>query len=124
MNIANRLPSAANPRWDGARILFQIEIAGQLVSCAISRAALQELRREQPITSGDLLRQFAAVRGAISTIATNMFAGTFGDGRGTLHISVGDIHDPPSSPVVALQAARRAACVETHHPARLTSVAA
>lgn len=43
MNIVSRLTSVARPRWDGSRVLFEIEVAGRPVACAISRAALQEL---------------------------------------------------------------------------------
>jgi hypothetical protein len=108
MNIVRRLRSVIKPRkprWDGSRILFEIEIAGRPVVCAISRAALQELSGCHHIASGDLLRRFADGRDRIEEIAASIFAIRPESVTGTLHIWADDIDDPPSAPAVARQAA-------------------
>jgi Protein of unknown function (DUF1488) len=103
MNIVKRLPSVTRPRWDGSRVLFQIEVAGRPVACAISRAALQEVSGCHHIASADLLRRFADGRDRIEEIATNIFAMRSESVTGTLHIWANDIDDPPSAPAVARQ---------------------
>jgi len=85
--------------------LFQIEVAGKPVTCAISRAALQEVSGCHYIASGDLLRRFADGRNRIEEIATSMFAMRPESVTGTLHIWADDIDDPPSAPAIAHQAA-------------------
>jgi hypothetical protein len=105
MNIVKRLPSVTRPRWDGSRVLFQIEVAGSPVACAISRAALQEVSGCHHIAPGDLLRRFAEGRERIEEIALNIFAMRSESVTGTLHIWADDIDDPPSSPAVAAQLA-------------------
>jgi hypothetical protein len=102
MNIIRTLRS---PRWNGSCVLFEIEVAGRPVACAISRAALQELSGSRHIASGDLLRRFADGRNRIEEIATSIFAMRPGSVTGTLHIWADDIDDPPSAPAVAHQAA-------------------
>jgi Protein of unknown function (DUF1488) len=104
MNIVRNLRSVTNPRWDGACILFRIEVAGRAISCAISRIALQELSGCRHIPSSDLLRRFAEGRDRIEEIATNIFAMRPDGVTGTLHIWADDIDDPPSAPTVAHQA--------------------
>lgn len=105
MNIVRKLRSVTKPRWDGSRVLFEIEVAGTPVACAISRAALQELSGCHHIASGDLLRRFADGRDRIEEIATSIFAMRPESVTGTLHIWADDIDDPPSAPAVARQAA-------------------
>jgi hypothetical protein len=105
MNSVERMRSVTRPRWDGNRVLFEMEIAGRPVACAISRAALQELSGCHHIASGDLLRRFANGRGRIEEIASGIFATRPENVTGTLHIWADDIDDPPSAPAVASQLA-------------------
>jgi len=105
MTISNRPRSVKKPRWDGSRVLFEIEVAGTPVACAISRAALQELSGRRHISSGDLLSRFADGRERIEEIAASIFAIRPESVTGTLHIWADDIDDPPSAPAVACQAA-------------------
>ena len=105
MNIVKRVRSVTRPRWDGSRVLFEIEAAGRPVACAISRAALQELSGCHHIASGDLLRRFADGRDRIEELATRIFAIRPENVTGTLHIWADDIDDPPPPPTVACQAA-------------------
>jgi hypothetical protein len=104
VNIVRNLRSVTNPQWNGACILFQIEVAGRAISCAISRVALQELSGCRHIRSSDLLRRFADGRERIEEIATNIFAVRPDGVTGTLHIWADDIDDPPSGTVVARRA--------------------
>jgi hypothetical protein len=104
VNIVRKLRSVTNPRWDGACILFRIEVAGRAISCAISRVALQELSGCRHIPSSDLLRRFADGRERIEEIANKIFAIRPDGVTGTLHIWAGDIDDPPSGTVIARQA--------------------
>jgi len=105
MDIVRRLRSVKKPRWDGSRVLFEIEVAGRPVACAISCAALQELSGCRYIASGDVLRRFADGRDRIEEIAASIFAVRPESVTGTLHIWADDIDDPPSAPAVARQAA-------------------
>ena len=105
MNIVRKLWSVTKPRWDGSRVLFEIEVAGRPVACAISRAALQELNGCHHIASGDLLRRFAAGRDRIEEIAASIFAIRPESVTSTLHIWADDIDDPPSALAVVRQAA-------------------
>ena len=101
MDIVRRSWSVNKPRWDGSRVLFEIEVAGRPVACAVSRAALQELVGCRYIASGDLLRRFADGRERIEKIAASIFAVRPESVTGTLHIWADDIDDPPSAPAVA-----------------------
>lgn len=106
MKIAAGSQSIFKPRWDGSRVLFQIEVVGRSVACAISRAALQQVSGGRHIPSGDLLRRFADTRGRIEEIATDIFAVRPENVTGTLHIWADDIDDPPSAPAIACPAAQ------------------
>jgi hypothetical protein len=105
MMISNRPRSVKKPRWDGSRVLFEIEVAGTPVACAISRAALQELSGRRHIASTDLLRRFADGRERIEEIAASIFAIRPESVTGTLYIWADDIDDPPPAPAVACQTA-------------------
>lgn len=105
MSISASSQPAARPRWDGSCILFEAQVAGNLVACAISRAALQEVSGCHYIKADDLLRRFAEGRDKIEQIAAEMLAVRPESVTGTLHIWADDITDPPSAPAVARQAA-------------------
>lgn len=90
MNIVRRLRSVTRPRWNGSSVLFEIEVAGRPVACAISRAALQELSGCHHIASGDLLRRFAEGCDRIEEIAARIFAVRPESVTGTLHIWADD----------------------------------
>jgi Protein of unknown function (DUF1488) len=101
MSAVTEPRSARKPRWDGSSILFEMDIEGSLVSCAISRGALQEVSGCHYIANGDLLRRFAAGRDQIEKIASGIFAVRPVSVTGTLHIWSDDVSDPPSAPAVA-----------------------
>lgn len=66
-------PVAAKPRWDGSRVVFEIEVDGELVACAISRSALQDISGVRRFAPVDLLRGFSEVRARIEEIAASKF---------------------------------------------------
>jgi hypothetical protein len=101
MSIVKGSQSARRPRWDGSSILFDIEVDGSLIPCAISRGALQELSGCHYIAAGDLLRRFANGRDQIEKIATGIYAVRPISVTGTLRIWSDDIDDPPPAPAVA-----------------------
>jgi hypothetical protein len=101
MNIVMGRRSVTRPRWNGSRVLFETNVAGRPVPCAISRAALQELSCCRHIASGDMLRRFADGRDRIEEIATNVFAVKPESVTGTLHIWADDIINPPTAVAVA-----------------------
>ena len=101
MNIFKSPRPVTGPRWNGTCLLFQIEVGGQPVACAISRAALEEVCGGRYIAAGDLLRRFADGRDRIEAIAAGIFAVRPNSVTGTLHIWADDIDDPPSAPAVA-----------------------
>jgi Protein of unknown function (DUF1488) len=101
MNILRAAGSAFKPRWDGSRILFQIEISGNPIACAISRTALGQITGASCIAKGDLVRRFAEGRGRIEQIAAGIFAVRPDGATGTLNIWSDDIDDPPPGPAIA-----------------------
>jgi hypothetical protein len=107
MNINAKPPSTKRPRWDGHRLLFEIEVAGKPVSCAISRAALEEVSGYRYIQASDLLRRFAGQRDRINEIAAGIFAIRPDNVTGVLNIWADDINDPPpAAPIIAKQMAQ------------------
>lgn len=63
----------AKPRWDGSRVVFEIDVDGEIVDCAISRSALQDISGVRRFAPVDLLRGFGEVRARIEEIAANKF---------------------------------------------------
>jgi Protein of unknown function (DUF1488) len=98
--------TASHPRWDGRRMLFEVQDEDRRVDCAISLNALQDLSGQRRFKRADLLICFAAARGRIEAIAlTKLHARSHGV-SGVLNIWSEDIGGPPpaSAPVAARQA--------------------
>ena len=83
-------------RWDGSRVLFEIESAGRAVSCAISRSALQHIGGPRNFAPADLLRSFERSRGRIEAIAAQKFAASPESVSGIVSIWDDDVEDPPA----------------------------
>jgi hypothetical protein len=94
-------PSLAKPRWDGSRVVFEIDVGGEAVTCAISRAALQEVSGHRHFSAADLLRCFAGIREQIEAIAQVKFTSRPDSVCGILSIWADDIDDPPASEATA-----------------------
>lgn len=87
-------PSVAKPRWDGSRVVFEIEVAGETVACAISRSALQDISGVRRFAPADLLRGFSEVRGRIEEIAASKFKVNPESVSGFVSIWADDVEDP------------------------------
>lgn len=95
-----------NPRWDGARITFEIVEGGHPVACAISRSALQDLAGQRRFKPAELLVCFAALGPRIEAIARAKLHRRPDGIDGVLHIWSDDIDDPPPSDVPVAAALR------------------
>ncbi|MBU8537314.1 DUF1488 family protein [Falsiroseomonas tokyonensis] len=96
-------PSTPAPRWDGRRVLFEVVDADQLVPCAISMNALQDISEIRRFKPADLMQCFAALRPRIEAIALDKHRARSGAAAGLLHIWTEDIEDaapaaPPPAP--------------------------
>ncbi len=89
----------AKARWDGSRVLFEIEVGGTPVACAMSVGALQEISGCTYIASGDMLRRFLDRRDRIEQIAASLFAVRPRSVTGTLNIWADDIEELPVAAV-------------------------
>jgi len=98
MRTTNPNASLSKPRWDGSRVLFEIEVAGEAVPCAISRSALQNLSGRRHFASADLLRGFATARAQIEEIAAGKFRASPESVSGIVSIWDDDVDTAPSSP--------------------------
>ena len=106
MEIFDQATRPAKPRWDGGRILFTIEVDGQHVPCAISRAALEELGGGRYVRNGDLLVSFSNSRARITEIAVAILNDRPQSITGRVNIWADDVSDPPSAPACASQMER------------------
>ena len=69
MKAVGQGTSVSQPRWDGDRIMFEVEDRGRRMPCAIYRGALEELTGQRHFKPAELLRCFAEARGLIEMIA-------------------------------------------------------
>ncbi|HET6804199.1 MAG TPA: DUF1488 family protein [Frateuria sp.] len=97
MNIFNRKALGVKPRWDGRRILFTIEIDGNGVPCAISRAALESLGDGRRLSDGDLLPSFVQSYTRIADIAAAIFSSRPDGITGITSVWADDVDDPLSA---------------------------
>lgn len=108
MITAPQKSSLAKPRWDGSRVMFEIDVSGQRIPCAISRGALQDLRGQRRLASTDPLRCFLEARVRIEEIAATAFHARPEHVSGTLSIWADDIDEPQSVQAAARQPEHRA----------------
>ena len=99
-------PALSKPRWDGSRVLFEIEVGGQPVMCAISRGALQELSGRRHFASTDLLRCFLEARPRIEELAVGKINGRPDSVSGIVSIWADDMDSPPAAPATGQQRER------------------
>ena len=86
--------AVSRPRWDGSRVLFDVEHDGQLVACAISRGALQDLSEHRCFKTAELLKCFADARARIEAIAITKFRASGESVSGVVSIWADDLDDP------------------------------
>ncbi|MEO8714897.1 MAG: DUF1488 family protein [Acetobacteraceae bacterium] len=97
MNEIEQATSASRPRWDGSRILFEIEQDGQMIPCAISRGALQDLSEHRCFKTAELLKCFADGRSRIEAIARGKFRASGESVSGVISIWADDVEEPSPS---------------------------
>ncbi|MGA9867718.1 MAG: DUF1488 family protein [Acetobacteraceae bacterium] len=93
MNDIQQTPSVSRPRWDGSRVLFDIEHDGQLVACAISRGALQDMSAHRCFKAADLLKCFDEARTRIEEIAVAKFRADGESVSGVISVWADDVDD-------------------------------
>ena len=93
----------AKPRWDGSRVLFEIEADGACVPCAISRAALDDLGGRGAYKPADMIRRFMSFQDRIEKIAADIFRARPASVTGTVSVWADDIDEPQASPAIASQ---------------------
>jgi Protein of unknown function (DUF1488) len=84
---------APSPRWDGNRILFDVNDGGQSIACAISRAALEELIATRCFGAADMLRGFVGARDRIERLALAKSRARPDGNMGRLTLWADDIDD-------------------------------
>lgn len=94
MNDIHKDASAARPRWDGTRVLFEIAEGGQSIVCAISRGALQDIGERRFSKSAELLRCFAEARPRIEAIARSKLRARPESALGPVFIWADDVDEP------------------------------
>jgi hypothetical protein len=88
----------AKPRFDGNRVIFEIDADGRRVPCVISRSALQGISQRRHFASGDLLRSFNDARRQIEQIALRKYRAQPESASGVTSIWEEDVEDTrPSS---------------------------
>lgn len=80
-------------RWDGRRVLFEVQHEGADLSCAISPDALRDLSASRCFKPADLLRVLAAHRIPVETIVLNKLRMRRSAGPGPLMLWSGDIEE-------------------------------
>ncbi len=84
----------ASPRWDRNRVLFEIVHDGQLIECAISREALQDMSARRYAKPAELLECFAKIRPRAEQIASNKLRGRSDAIEGLVTIWSSDLDEP------------------------------
>jgi hypothetical protein len=96
-SAAERSSIPTPPRWDRNRVLFEIVEDGQLLSCAISKEALQDISDRRYAKPAELLTCFEAVRGRVEQAARAKFKVRPDSIDGLVTIWSGDLEDPESA---------------------------
>ena len=94
MSTAINATGLAPPRWDGRRILFEVDHGGQSVVCAISLTALQDLSSFRRFKPAELLKCFIETRARIEAIALAKLRARPGAVAGVLNIWSDDLDEP------------------------------
>jgi hypothetical protein len=90
----------AKPRFDGNRVIFEIDADGRRVPCVISRSALQGISQRRHFASGELLRSFNEARPQIEQIALRKYRAQPESASGVTSIWEDDVEEtrPSSEP--------------------------
>jgi Protein of unknown function (DUF1488) len=93
MSLAGQT-STRSPRWDRTRVLFEIEMGGRCIECAISREALQDASDRRYGKPLELLACFSKVRTRIERIALAKYMARSDTIEGLVTIWSSDLDDP------------------------------
>ncbi len=106
MNVVRNPSSSLRPKWDGARILFDIHDGDTEVQCAISRGAIEEISERRCFRTDDLMACFAGARARIEALALEKARGRPAGSSGRVNLWADDVEFvPPSEAGAARQAA-------------------
>jgi hypothetical protein len=91
----------ASARWDGRRVLFEMQHDGRQLPCAVSPDALRELTSRRCFKPRDVLASFVAARPQIEEIARGKLRGRATPPPMPLTVWMNDVEDhvavsPPS----------------------------
>ncbi len=87
----------ASPRWDRNRVLFEIVEDGQVLSCAISKEALQDISDRRYAKPAELLTCFDKVRDRVEQVARAKFKVRPDSIDGLVTIWSGDLDEPETT---------------------------
>ncbi|WP_338661937.1 DUF1488 family protein [Pararoseomonas sp. SCSIO 73927] len=103
-------PAAANlvllrsPRWLHDRVLFEVEMLGEALSCSVSKAAIQDAGGRYSNLPRDIMSEFLRLRGQIERAAITKFRQRDGAMDRTVHVWSADLDEDPDPPGTAAQA--------------------
>ena len=98
------MTTPSRPRWDGSRVIFEINDGnGRMISRAISRAALEAIGGSRCLRSADLLGCFIHARARIERLALEKLRGRPDGISGRLSLWADDVEfGPPVGVAVAV----------------------
>jgi hypothetical protein len=92
--VEARSETPTPPRWDRNRVLFEIVEDGQVLSCAISKEALQDISDRRYAKPAELLTCFEKVRDRVEQVARAKFRVRPDSIDGLVTIWSGDLDEP------------------------------
>lgn len=84
----------SRPRLDGRRVLFDVEADGQMVPCAISLTALQDVSERRHFKPAEVLLCFAKAQPRIEAIVRDKLRRRGAHVGGLLNVWADDFEDP------------------------------
>jgi hypothetical protein len=97
------MTTPSRPRWDGSRVVFEINDGNERISCAISRAALEAISERRCFRSADLLGCFVNARVRIERLALEKLRARPDGISGRLSLWADDVEfGPPDGASIAV----------------------
>jgi hypothetical protein len=93
--------SVGAPSCDGNRVLFEIGVGTDVLDCAISRMALEDISTGMCFKPADMLKCFLKSREQIETLALEKLRRRPEGVSGRLSLWSDDVDDPPTGSVPA-----------------------
>jgi len=95
------IKSLSSASCDGTRVLFEIVDGSEIVECAISRMALEDISTGRCFKPADMLKCFAKSREQIEALAVQKFRRRPEGVSGRLSLWSDDVSEPPTGTVPA-----------------------